>query len=526
LCVANLSRSAQPVELDLAACKGRTPVELLGRAAFPPIGDAPYVVTLPGHGFFWFHLAKGDHAPDWHVETLVREEIPVLVFFDGWHSLFRDRVVPWRIGMAERVRQQFERDALPRFLAGQRWFAAKGEKPALAALRDQTEWGERGGNFMLALFEVPGAAGPADYFIPLSMVWEDDEARSRALRPAGVARVRQQARLGVLGDACADEEFVRSLVAAIGGGREWRCAHGSIRCRPGSNFARLAGADPAALAVRPMVALSSNTTVAVGDSLFLKVYRRLQAGIGPEIEVGRFLSEVAHFGHSVPVAGTVEYQAADGSVTALALLQGYVPNQGDGWTYTVDYLERAFERVLAASAEPDAEAHGGYLALIATLGRRTAELHLALATPTGDAAFGCAPLEPGDLVAWAHQIAAEARTSLDKLAAVAPRLPAAVQAAAARLLERRDALLARCAAPLPDQGRAHKIRHHGDYHLGQVLLAQNDFLIIDFEGEPARSLAERRKKHSPLRDLAGMLRSFDYAARWSLQRVARGRDKE
>ncbi|MBL8473196.1 MAG: maltose alpha-D-glucosyltransferase [Rhodocyclaceae bacterium] len=526
LCVANLSRSAQPVELDLARFKGRTPVEMLGRTSFPPIGELPYLVTLPGHGFFWFRLAKGEEAPVWHLEALAREEVPVLVFFDGWHSLFRDRVVPWRIGMAERVRKQFERDALPRFVAGQRWFAAKGEKPVQVALRDQVECGEGAGNFMLALFDVPGAAGPAGYFIPLSLVWEDDEARSRAMRAASVAQVRQQARLGVLGDACADEEFVRSLVAAIGEGKEWRGAHGSIRCRPGSTFASLAGRDPAALTVRPMMAQSTNTTVAVGDNLFLKVYRRLHSGIGPEIEIGRFLTEVAHFSHSVPVAGTVEYVAADGSATALALLQGYVPNQGDGWTFTVDYLERVLEQGLTVAAESAADAHGGYLALIATLGRRSAELHLALATPAGDAAFDAEPLARADLDAWMQQVAAEARASLHQLAGRMAQLPASVQAAAGRLLERRDELLALCAAQLPDQGESRKIRHHGDYHLGQVLLAQNDFLIIDFEGEPSRSLAERRKKRSPLRDVAGMLRSFDYAARCSLERVAGERDKD
>jgi maltose alpha-D-glucosyltransferase/alpha-amylase len=522
LCVSNLSRTPQPVELDLARHQGRVPIELFGRTAFPPIGELPYLVTLPGHGFYWFRLSTGEEAPSWHEARTARDEPPVLVFFDGWHSLFRDRVVPWRIAMAERVRKQLEHDALPRFVAAQRWYAAKGEAIGKVALRDYSEWNAGRGSWLLALFDVGGAG----YFLPLTLVWEDDDATTRAVRPVTVALVRQQARLGLLGDACADESFVRSLIEAIGGGRELPCAHGHIRCTPTGAFAQLATADLAAAPIRPSSAQGSNTAVVVGQQMFLKFYRRQNAGISPEIEIGRFLTEVAAFPHCVPVAGFVEHIDAEGTATALALLQGYVANQGDGWTYTVDYLQRFLENSLSAPVATDAEHHGAYLALIATLGRRTAELHRALATPTADPAFAAEPLERHDLTACTRTVADEAIATLARLEALLANQSPAVQAAGATLLARRQELLDQIEAELPDQGASLKIRHHGDYHLGQVLLALNDFVIIDFEGEPNRPLAERRAKRSPLRDLAGMLRSFDYAARTALERAAGGSPKD
>ncbi|MEJ2176312.1 MAG: alpha-glucosidase C-terminal domain-containing protein, partial [bacterium] len=134
LCVANLGRSAQPVELDLKRYRGRVPVELLGRTPFPPIGELPYLLTLPAHGFYWFRLAADVEVPHWHEEFLVRDEAPVLVLFDGWMSLFPERVVPWRIGLAEKARRQFETEIVPRFVEAQRWYAAKGEAVARATL--------------------------------------------------------------------------------------------------------------------------------------------------------------------------------------------------------------------------------------------------------------------------------------------------------------------------------------------------------------------------------------------------------
>ncbi len=254
--------------------------------------------------------------------------------------------------------------------------------------------------------------------------------------------------------------------------------------------------------------------VTLGDRLFLKGYRHLREGENPEFEVGRFLTEVAHFANCVPVAGTMEYITADGTPMSLALLQGYVENQGDGWTYTVDYLERYFEGQLAAADEPPADVHGAYLSLVQTLGTRTGELHKALAMRTGDPAFDPEPLLPGDLTDWKRRVHDDALTTLALLEEQQGHLPAASLANVRILLDQKQQLLARIDACAIPAGQCLKTRYHGDYHLGQLLVSSNDFIIIDFEGEPARPLAERRTKHSSLRDVAGMLRSFDYA-RWS-----------
>jgi maltose alpha-D-glucosyltransferase/alpha-amylase len=522
LCVSNLARSAQPVELDLAAYKGRVPVELMGKTTFPPIGELPYLLTLASHSFYWFELTKAEEVPAWHEERQPREELPVLVLFDGWRSFFRDRVMPWRISLSEKVRAQLEAEALPQFVSGQRWYAAKGEPVQRVAIADHAEWKVDHASWLVALFSIGGAAGEANtYFLPLSLAWEDgDEERLRKLQPVSVAKIRQQARVGIVADAFADEAFCKALVQAIGANTELACAQGNIRFSPTTAFAALAGTDVAVLPVRPPGGQSSNTVVTLGQRLFLKGYRQLRAGVNPEVEMGRFLTEVVRFPNSVPVAGAVEYTAKDGQTTMLALLQGYVENQGDAWTYTVDYLKRFFDQygTMGAAPLPAGEAHGGYLALMHTLGRRTGELHRALALQTGDAAFDAEPIEREDLAAWSSSAREDALATLDLLQRRRDGLPAAAQADADAVLERRSQILQRFETYAQQDVDAVKIRHHGDYHLGQVLLVQNDFVIIDFEGEPGRPLAERRRKHSPLRDVAGMLRSFNYAAYTALAR--------
>jgi maltose alpha-D-glucosyltransferase/alpha-amylase len=520
LCVANLARSAQPVELDLARFRGRVPVEMMGRTAFPPVGDLPYLLTLPAHGFYWFRLATGVEMPRWHEERLPREDLPVLVLFDGWLSFFRDRVVPWRIGMAEKLRAQLEREVLPGYLESQRWYAEKGGKIARAALAEHVLWQSGGHQWLLGIVETEGSAGPARYFLPLALAWEDgEEERVRSLAAATVARVRQQANVGVLGDALADESFCRALVQAIGEKRELAASHGALRFSPTGVFAQIASEDPSALAVSRPQAQSSNTIVTLGERLFLKCYRRLRSGVNPELEIGKFLTEEVRFANCVPLAGSVEYIAADGTPTTLVLLQAYVPNQGDGWTFTLDYLERFLDQWRSAAEPPPGDAHGGYLALVHTLGVRTAELHRALATRTGNPAFEPEPILAEDLIEWRRRVQEEARATVALLEERLGELTLPAREDARELMNRQDRLMARIEAYTVSPGRALKLRYHGDYHLGQVLITKNDFLIIDFEGEPGRPFAERRRKHSPLRDVAGMLRSFNYA-RWTALRRA------
>jgi maltose alpha-D-glucosyltransferase / alpha-amylase len=522
LCVVNLARSAQPVELNLAEFKGMVPIEMIGRTAFPPIGDLPYLLTLPGHAFYWFRLSREAEAPAWHEERLAPEDTPVLVLIDRWNSFFPENVALWRGGLASRLRSQLEDRVMPQYLAAQRWYAGKGAAVAHARLIDQVVWTGgpdplRGGDWLIALFDVQSALERALYFVPLSLAFQDREDPSWGrLQAAAVARARQQAHTGVIADAFADEGFCRALVEQIGIGGELPLAHGRLRFTPTSAYAELRGEAAADLTVGQPLAQSSNTALRVGERLFLKALRRVQSGVHPELDIGRFLTEVAHFPNIVPLAGAVEYLAADGSLATIVLLQAFVQNQGDGWDYTVGYLVRFLEdRRTAAPVPPDA--HGAYLALMHTLGERTAGLHCALATPTDDPAFAAEPLAPADIELWRHRVREEAQNTFDMLSLL-ESLPEAVRADAAALYARRESLLARIDAVTAASAQGVKIRHHGDFHLGQVLLKRNDWVIADFEGEPARPLAARREKSSPLRDVAGMLRSFTYARSVAMQR--------
>lgn len=525
LCVANLGRTAQPVELDLSRFRGRIPVEMLGRSPFPPIGDLPYLLTLSGHGFYWFSLAETGEIPAWHEEHLPPDTSPTLVLFDGWKSLHQDRVSPTLRSLARQAREHLEAQAVPQFMVNQRWFAAKGDRITEVALIEDAQWQDGGGSWLLALFAVTTKTTASQiYFVPLSLVWETEgEDRLRDLRAAIIAKARQRAKEGIVCDALADSRFARAMVKLIGKQQVLPCAGGHIRMVATSAFQALLGEGIAPSDVHEPIPQGTNTAVAVDAQFFLKIYRQAHEGMNPELEMGRFLTEVAHFEHSVPVAGAIEYHRNDGTTMTLGLLQGYMENQGDGWSYTLDYLERfLMDRqtgVTDLSLLPE-EVHAAHLMMARRLGRRTGELHRALAVPTGDPAFDPEPISEQDLAAWKDKIGIEAGVAVDALKQGLSTLPVRVQSIAGALLERWEPLVFNTLASVPTRLRAVKTRYHGDLHLGQVLVVQNDFVIIDFEGEPARTFAERRAKHSALRDVAGMLRSFDYVAFAALYRLS------
>src|SRR5688572_7030462 len=269
LCVANLSRTAQPVELDLKRFKGRVPVEMLGRTSFPPIGDLPYLLTLQAHGFYWFRLSADAPPPNWHQEMIVSEEAPMLVLFDGWVSFFRDQVMPWRMGMADDLRARLEKEVLPRYVEAQRWYAAKGEPVEEAPLSDHALWDAGSLSWLLCFIQIKNET----YFLPMALAWEDDEEHVRALAQSTVTRVRQQANVGIAGDAIADEAFCRHVVKAIGDGRVLPTARGTVRFTPSRRFADIAGSDDvSALNLGRVNTQSTNTSVTLGDRLFLKCY--------------------------------------------------------------------------------------------------------------------------------------------------------------------------------------------------------------------------------------------------------------
>jgi maltose alpha-D-glucosyltransferase / alpha-amylase len=516
LCVANLSRQAQAAEIDLSDFEGRVPVELTGPSAFPPVGELPYLLTLPAYGFYWFLLAGAEEAPSWHTpHTPVLPDFVTLTTRDGALST----------ALADRTGREFERQSLRDYLPLQRWFAGKGRRLGPIALRPLAEIGPR---HLLAVVEIEADGEPQRYFLPLSADWDEDTTTLSPRLPATLARLRRANRVGAILDGTADEAMATALLEHLREERDLTGADGRIAFRKTSAAGDLEAGTP-----RLLSAEQSNASIAFGDSVILKLYRRLRPGIQPDIEVTRFLTEETDFDGTPALLGTIDWVAADGTPTTLGAATAFVRNQGDAWGYVTEALDRDIERrTLAPAAEPGADVApeimlGGHLDIGATLGRRTGGLHRALASGTRDSGFSEDPLTAEDLAQMAETAQADLRLALGMLRDGIDRMSEASRETAGRVLARSGELedrIARTARMTPSGG---KCRIHGDYHLGQVLVVQNDVAIIDFEGEPTRPLAERTARTSPLRDVAGMLRSFDYAL-WTtvFHRIALGSDPE
>jgi maltose alpha-D-glucosyltransferase/alpha-amylase len=508
LCVANLAQTAQAVELDLAAFRGRVPVELMSRNSFPPIGALPYQLTLQPHGFFWLLLSEDAPRPDWHVEVLPASELPVLVLNDGLETLAIEEraVAPSKV--AGRTLDQYMREVLPEFLGQRRWFAQKGGRIdrvdiGLSALWRCPELGE----WLVTTVAVQTSDGQRhDYFLPLGIAWEDGPGGIQQSAEWSVARVRERARVGALVDAFADPAFCMALVETMRARGRVSLGAATLEFRPTGAFERLYASG-----IGPLQHLSgeqSNTGVMLGETFFLKAYRRLRSGPAPEVEMSAHLTE-AGFQHCPALAGLATLQINGDSVALVALFE-FVRNQGDGWSYTLNHLERLAS--VAEDEERRADTKDLYLNQMRTLGRRVGELHAVLAAPSQNDAFSPERVRAEDLETWGRELAAEADATLAMLEQCLPTLPEPLQRVASRALASRMAILGllealrhvRCAGLT-------RTRFHGDLHLGQVLLRENDFIITDFEGEPARSIEQRRRKHLVVRDVAGVLRSLDYA---------------
>ncbi|HVN64117.1 MAG TPA: hypothetical protein VMT58_05735, partial [Candidatus Binataceae bacterium] len=349
---------------------------------------------------------------------------------------------------------------------------------------------------------------------------------------------------GILFDAAIDETFVRRWLQLMEQGRESAMQQGRLRGFRLSSYDAIRGAEPIA-DIKRLDGEQSNTSFRLGWRMMLKLYRRFGDGVNPDFEVLRYLTEDASFARIPRAAGAVQYERDGKEPVTVTLVQEWVENQGNGWTYTLDELGRFYDRVIGQfsalqpvgfkqglptageSATLPARAQeliGPYLQSAAILGKRTAELHRALAgAAPANAAFAAQPLTDAYLAGVCERIAASSRNAMDALKRKLPDLPAPLQAKAQSLLDARSSLT--CVQPprLSNELPRGRIRTHGDYHLAQVVWSNNDFIIVDFEGEPLRSLRERREKQSPLRDVAGMLRSFHYAAYSALFKAAADR---
>jgi maltose alpha-D-glucosyltransferase/alpha-amylase len=503
LCVANISRAAQAVELDMSSWKGRIPQEMLGRTKFPRIGELPYLITLPPYGFFWFSLGQ---ETDQEPEKVLPSEITTLVLGPGWDSLLSG----W-------TRRTLEHDVLPGYMPDRRWFADKASRHITTQCAVAVSIQHENAQFLAAIVDVGGTHGTSRYFLPLTIQWTRYTAIDRAPNRL-LAAVRRGPREGALLDATAEPDFIAAILAKINAGETITGGGGTLEFRPTKTFA--AEPLPAIKTVTAITREQSNSSVIVDNKYVVKVLRRITPGIHPEIEVGRFLADVAHFQNAPLLLGSVELVEGENR-SALAVVNAFVQNQGDAWGVTANGLDRLVEEMRLAPPEdaPDSLEMAAMLQRIRQIGRRTAELHLAFACTNEIADFAPEPITQQDVAHWTESGVARAQTSLDLLQRLRGSLPEPAAEMAQRLLARRDAIIAYLDAQKADAFDGLKIRHHGDFHLGQVLIAKDDAYILDFEGEPRRSLAERRSKAPPARDVAGLLRSIDYAVSATLDRA-------
>ncbi len=500
LCVCNVSRSPQAGELDLSEFKGSRLVELTGGSVFPQIGSLPYLITLPGYSFYWFSLDSSD-AEEKRFGPSPAPELFTLVLKGDAGALLTGR---------EAV--AFERTVAPAFLSSRRWSPVRnvGVRQTSVQTLGHLQGIRTKRTYLLNRVGVtPRFGSPQTLFAPLAINEVEEE---ESVLPYAVARVRRGARVGLLYDADADPHF--------GGVIATHMKRGSVL--PANDGGRLHFHGVEALGESQVEELDSvrlggdqsNSTLLIGDEAVLKIYRRLHDGPNPELEMSRYLTEVAQFDGSPEYLGSLTHVNAEGVSTALAIMQRYVRNQGDGWTRTLDAFRLALEELVTPppGQEPSLEeAFAAYLPRAEALGRRTGQMHCALARSTDDPCFAPERLTQEDLALAGDEMRVQATRAHEQLRRALADASEAQCAQMTRFIEAAPRLDAWITSLTHDPVNAMKFRVHGDYHLGQTLIAQTDVMIVDFEGEPSRSVAERRAKDTPLRDVAGMLRSISYA---------------
>jgi maltose alpha-D-glucosyltransferase / alpha-amylase len=519
LVVANLSRFPQHAQLDLQKMKGMALMEMFGGAEFPAITDQPCGITLPGHGFYWFALQPEKLRRDAVVTEVGQRFIPTISTASLEDPLDDSRTVSALTRL------------LPAFLPTRRWFRSKARRIRVVNLLDTIPLVET--QVFLCFLNVEFTDGePEVYIVPVGIARGEEIQETEQLYGETIlARLRSpDGNEAVVYGALWKQAFADALLNAIAKRKRIRGRWGELAGAHTRAFRRVWGDDRPSLQARVSNAEQSNTSVVYGDRFILKLFRLVESGTNPDLEIGGFLSE-RKFPYTPPLAGHLEYRPDNGPAMYIGILQGFVPNQGDAWEYTMDSLGRFFERALASTTplRPPAEQHpmallneqppaavqeliGEYLESARILGVRTAEMHIALTDDKSGPEFIPEPYTEHYRLGLYHGLLSLANRSFQLLRQRISMLEEATASEAKWLLDHEEVLRRRFAAFRSTRIETTRIRHHGDFHLGQVLYTGQDFVIIDFEGEPARPLSERRIKRSPVRDVAGMIRSFQYAA--------------
>ena len=515
LVLANLSRFPQSAELGLPEYEGYIPEEMFSHNKFPRIDDRPYLFTVAPHGYFWFQLKK-----ERGFET-EKDSQPTL------------KVMQWKDLFAGKLLQRLERRILPKYIVGQRWFGSKARVIKNVSVKEVLRVGGKSVFFKWLIFEVRYDSGlPELYQLPLSFISLRQEGLLREVESPGIIAkmiLGEEEEEGLLVDAVFDENFRKMLFMNLRRNRRFKLASGSLIFQAASKSEIKSEQE---IEAKILKADQSNTAIVYNGKYFLKLYRKVDAAINPDVEIIRYLTETKQFPYVPRYEGEILLQQGEGQSMPLAMVQEAVANQGDAWEYVMDSLQRYFETVLAQpkgekvpdsrtgwaeplhfdTLEPNVQdLIGGIFAdRVHLLGERTGDMHRAL-VKMGSEDFGVEGFTLHYQRSLYSSLQTLTRVAFDALERSLNDLPDSFREEAEEVLQMRRQVLKIFKRIYSHKITTYKTRNHGDYHLGQVLWTGRDFTIIDFEGEPARSYSERRLKRSPLRDVAGMLRSFQYA---------------
>jgi maltose alpha-D-glucosyltransferase/alpha-amylase len=515
LVLANLSRFPQAAEIELGEYEDYVPVEMFSHNKFPPITDRPYLFTMGPHGYFWFLLQKErDYVEDKGDQPVVK--------VNKWQELFTDRNL-----------QQLEVKILPDYIKDCRWFGSKARNIKTLKIREKIEIGEKGSYFNWLILDIQYNEGLADgYQLPITFVRiQQDEDLRQVDKKGIISKLKVGEDEGLLIDAVYDEGFRNTLFSHLKKGRKIKVGADQLVFHANGKDGLKSAQE---VSSKILSAEQSNTSIIYNGRYFMKLYRKVDNTINPDLEITRFLTEKAQFPNVPQFLGDISLFHKGNTRTVLAMMQEAVPNQGDAWEYTKDALHRYFERVLVlpqTESKPQIveelssplafndlsdslqELMGGIFSeRILLLGKRTGEMHQALTSFPEEKDFELEEFSLHYQRSLFSSMQSLTRSTFQSLKQNLKNLPENVREEADEVLHLKDQVLKIFKRIFDHKITTMKIRNHGDFHLGQVLWTGKDFMIIDYEGEPARPYSERRLKRSPLRDVAGMIRSFHYAS--------------
>jgi maltose alpha-D-glucosyltransferase / alpha-amylase len=551
LVVANLSRYPQAVELPLPqGFAGVTPVEMFGLSTFPMVGDAPYLLTLGPHHFYWLLLSKVPESLPMPTPSLVETQ-PADVTRAA-RSAIRIMDIksedPWQDLTTGSLKAAFEKNVLPQYIGRQRWYGNKSQAIKNVTILDWARMNVPAESAGMFIVDVEAADGAKDlYTLYLSIATGYRAKQMIEYKPQHVlADLRRRSESLAVYDALQSDVFCKKLLMSIGDASKFAMQNGELEAERTPRFDTIATQGTVS-GIQRITSEQSNSSIIFDNRFILKLYRKMQPGANPDYDVTRFLTEQADFNNVPAVAGSFAYKRADNIQRYMVgLLQQYFVNQGDGWTHTVEEFRRYYERGeshghLLNRIRPPAKSLaqlvqeefppavnnllGVYLAEAESLGLRTGQMHCAMVTGPAGSGFVAEELNQQELASIVkftrNHIANALELLQDKKLKLSPEQRELVNS----LLALQEPVY-QAVDRLDKFGSLMKIRSHNDFHLGQVLNIFDDFIIIDFEGEPGRSIEERVQKQSPLKDVAGMVRSFSYAAYASLFRFAHNRTEE